>query len=1022
MEAALKRFVSVAMALTLATALGQNVLLREDFNGEWSTLNPPPGWRIYFDVEGDTSFNDWHKAPDTSGRNRWPDNPTPYALLDSLPPEEQSVDSLISPPFDCRGLNVVQLRCSTYFRGSGGAMYFAALWGSVENGPFQYRIFDYYGRTIGPGVQEFPLAWAAGRNNCRLAWVFEGPSHLITSWAVDNVLVTGMSSDIDVGVTAVLAPTGQVESAAVIQPLVEVTNHGDPKASFPVHLYIGDHYHDSLLVESLPGHAVDTLAFAPWTAGRRLNQRITAYTLALGDIHPENDTLRDSVFVHIANVRPELIYAPTDTVDSGQTLLPRVRFQNNGMDTAVFYGYLRIGTDYVDSTYIDQFAPGDARDVSFAPWTPTAPGRQPVQAITAWSGDNYPGDDTLANAVFVRGQGFRDAAAIRILTPAGPVRESSTVFPRGSVKNNGVLPIDLRAGLRILLGDSLVYHDSVQLSLAPLQLDTIAFAAWTAWPPDTFRALLNVALEGDMDPTNDTCRSAGRVLAAFHDVGIGRIIAPRDTQIVGALVPSAWVVNYGSFAETFMASCRISRGPYIVYQESTAVLGLRAGESTRVRFPSWNATVGQFVCRCSTSLVGDANPGNDLRTGTFWVESLDIEPGWHEMTKVRAPSGKPVYHGGALLANMGNRTLYALKGNKTRDFVAYSITGDSWIVLEPLPAGASQKPVYKSGCLASDGGSWIYAIKGNNTDEFYRYDITQNSWLELPPVPLGTTGKKPKAGSKMVYVVEGDTGWCYLLKGYKNEFYRFNTVAGRWDTFLPPAPLGPSAKDKYKEGSFIAYDGDHTIYCVKSKYNELFAFDVIGDTWWTRSLLAFPRVGRSGRSKKTGDGAGGAFYGGEMFCLKGGNTQEFWKYTPATDSWHELDTLPQLGSTGAKKRVKGGGAITAAMPSVFYVFKGGKTDEFWRYRIPPPAPGVAEPSRTDAVQVPGTTTIVRRTLELPLLLSAQRLGLFDLSGRVVMPLAPGPNDVSGLAPGVYFIRALATAGRTSSTITKVIIQ
>ncbi|MEO0073997.1 MAG: hypothetical protein ABIK43_04995 [candidate division WOR-3 bacterium] len=76
MEAALKRFVFVTMALTLATALGQNVLLHENFDGEWSTLNPPPGWRIYFDVEGDTSFNDWHRAPGPSGRDRWPDKPT----------------------------------------------------------------------------------------------------------------------------------------------------------------------------------------------------------------------------------------------------------------------------------------------------------------------------------------------------------------------------------------------------------------------------------------------------------------------------------------------------------------------------------------------------------------------------------------------------------------------------------------------------------------------------------------------------------------------------------------------------------------------------------------------------------------------------------------------------------------------------------------------------------------------------------------------------------------------------------
>jgi aminopeptidase N len=36
--------------------------------------------------------------------------------------------------------------------------------------------------------------------------------------------------------------------------------------------------------------------------------------------------------------------------------------------------------------------------------------------------------------------------------------------------------------------------------------------------------------------------------------------------------------------------------------------------------------------------------------------------------------------------------------------------------------------------------------------------------------------------------------------------------------------------------------------------------------------------------------------------------------------------------------------------------------------------------------------------------SAYRTGLLDVSGRRVMQLVPGPNDVSRLSPGVYFVR------------------
>jgi hypothetical protein len=60
-----------------------------------------------------------------------------------------------------------------------------------------------------------------------------------------------------------------------------------------------------------------------------------------------------------------------------------------------------------------------------------------------------------------------------------------------------------------------------------------------------------------------------------------------------------------------------------------------------------------------------------------------------------------------------------------------------------------------------------------------------------------------------------------------------------------------------------------------------------------------------------------------------------------------------------------------------------------------------------------------------------RLALLDISGRKVLELHPGPNDVSRLAPGVYFVRSgLSAASRdapgsgeaTPSAVYKVVIQ
>ncbi len=54
-----------------------------------------------------------------------------------------------------------------------------------------------------------------------------------------------------------------------------------------------------------------------------------------------------------------------------------------------------------------------------------------------------------------------------------------------------------------------------------------------------------------------------------------------------------------------------------------------------------------------------------------------------------------------------------------------------------------------------------------------------------------------------------------------------------------------------------------------------------------------------------------------------------------------------------------------------------------------------------------TATVVRGVLRLPAASGVQRGAgsiLLDISGRTVMELNPGPNDVSRLAPGVYFLR------------------
>jgi hypothetical protein len=85
--------------------------------------------------------------------------------------------------------------------------------------------------------------------------------------------------------------------------------------------------------------------------------------------------------------------------------------------------------------------------------------------------------------------------------------------------------------------------------------------------------------------------------------------------------------------------------------------------------------------------------------------------------------------------------------------------------------------------------------------------------------------------------------------------------------------------------------------------------------------------------------------------------------------------------------------------------------------------GVSEREPLAADRFLPTASIVRGTLELPPAAHGERRVsdcLLDIGGREVMKLHPGPNDVSRLAPGVYYVRTAAIGERTA--VRKVVIQ
>ncbi|MCX6841271.1 MAG: T9SS type A sorting domain-containing protein [candidate division WOR-3 bacterium] len=393
--------------------------------------------------------------------------------------------------------------------------------------------------------------------------------------------------------------------------------------------------------------------------------------------------------------------------------------------------------------------------------------------------------------------------------------------------------------------------------------------------------------------------------------------------------------------------------------------------------------------------------------------------GWSAQASMPLPpSNEEVDAGGWLAYNSGNGFIYAAKGNRTADFYRYDPTVDVWQTLSPWPDGSERDKPSDGSAGCADGKGYIYATKGNNTQGFWMYDAGADVWLQRKDVPLGPTHQKVKGGTDIIWVGDPLDGHAYLLKGQKNEFYRYHPDCDRWEA-LADAPGG--ADRKWDKGSWLAYDGANTIYAHRAEYNELHAYDITSGTWCA-PLAGMPFVGRSGKKEKSGDGGCGAYLDGSIYALKGGKTREFWKYTIATNSWSEEDSMPR----GAKDKSVGPGADILAAGPRLYATKGNKSNELWQF-LPgsflfgAPPPGGMQAGKTEVARGmsispnPLASGFAMLRYGLPKA-GAAELSVYNVAGQRVMAktLVLGRSgsvslDLGQLAGGVYLVKLQSQA-------------
>jgi len=170
------------------------------------------------------------------------------------------------------------------------------------------------------------------------------------------------------------------------------------------------------------------------------------------------------------------------------------------------------------------------------------------------------------------------------------------------------------------------------------------------------------------------------------------------------------------------------------------------------------------------------------------------------------------------------------------------------------------------------------------------------------------------------------------------------------------------------------------------------------------------------------DGSGSAAFGGSVYALKGGNTNEFYQYKFNDHKWYTGPEMPTL-----TKRVKGGGALKA-MPEtgVLYAFRGNGTMELWKYAQTFGLPMSVAKENTGAMANPAAigAQFNLRIAPNPFTSSAAisytlprtgnvSLKLFDVAGKLVTTLAQGYTragsyttsiNAARLASGIYLLK------------------
>jgi N-acetylneuraminic acid mutarotase len=542
----------------------------------------------------------------------------------------------------------------------------------------------------------------------------------------------------------------------------------------------------------------------------------------------------------------------------------------------------------------------------------------------------------------------------------------STITPAVDISNLG-LNNEHNVGLKLLMDDGNWYTATTTLPLVPSMHDTIAF-----FKPVTLRqrgyhtCTCIIVLPGWADTTTKTFK------VEVRDVGcIGGDSPTVDTVDSDRIeVPIAVVYNYGTEPAGFWTMMKIwspdhpEIPPYLDV-ESTY---LEAGANANVTFAGltrWPR--GNLIVKCSTMYAQDMNHANDAWTRRYYVRVIDAAAlavlwprGW-------VWSGREKPRG--LVKNCGTGTeVVPATFNVFNDsgVLIYSSTATETLTSEqvaiytftpwdapPESNYVGQLKVTLHGDMnpANDTTSHVFsAFLGTldvGVDKIYEPSVTMDTTDFAPSVDVVNYGGL------------AESFYCYMqivYLGNNTVVYYDSTPVVNLQPGTDQQSVFPTWTGHIPVGQYKAAAWTFT-YADDNPSNDTATVSFTVMTWAVYPWTSEANVPLGDKGKGVKDGAQLAYTAkaGEsdsafIWCLKGNNTNEFFRYNIFTNTWQAADSLPLVSRlVGRARRVRKGSALATGPDGMIYAAKGGGSDEWWQYN---PAPDTGNPSWSEKAPVP----------------------------------------------------------------------